>query len=284
MKKLLAIILSGVMALSISACSKVQNEKSDDASSKSEDLTYNILDESLQAEEYAIAFKKDNTQVEQAIVSAFTILQKEGKIAEISKKWFGKDIVLKMDTNNNAELTQLPQDKKTFTMGLDDSFPPMGFRNSKNEIDGFDVDVAKAVCEKLNVELILQPIDWSVKELELNSGNIDCIWNGLTRTDEREEKMLLSPSYLANNQVIVVIGKEITSKADLKGKKVAVQTGSSAQEALNKDDISKEVAEIVEFADNVTALQDLKSQRIDAVILDEVVARYYCENENSKAN
>ena len=71
------------------------------------------------------------------------------------------------------------QDRGKLIMGLDDSFPPMGFRNEQNEIVGFDVDVAKAVAEKLGVELVLQPIDWNAKEQELATKNIDCIWNGM---------------------------------------------------------------------------------------------------------
>ena len=75
-------------------------------------------------------------------------------------------------------------DKKKLVMGLDDSFPPMGFRNEQNEIVGYDVDLAKEVAKRLGIELVLQPIDWNAKEQELNTGEIDCIWNGFTITEE----------------------------------------------------------------------------------------------------
>lgn len=151
----------------------------------------------------------------------------------------------------------------------------MGYRDENNDIVGFDVDLATEVCRRLGIELVLQPIDWSTKELELANGKIDCIWNGLTITPERQEEMLMSRPYLANNQVIVVTGTSIKTKADLEGKQVAVQTASSGEEALAKDEISGKVAAVHQYADYVTALQDLKTGRIDAVILDEVVARYY---------
>jgi ABC-type amino acid transport substrate-binding protein len=269
MKKIISLLLILVMSMvTITAC----------ASTKKTSLV--VLDESLQAEEYAIAFKKGNTQLHNAVMSAFDDIIADGTAANISTKWFGKDILVK---GTAVEKAKFPEGKKTLVMGLDDSFPPMGYRDESNNIVGFDVDLAKAVAKKLGVELVLQPIDWSAKELELSSGNIDCIWNGLTRTADREKEMLLSRTYLANNQVIVVKeGSGIKAKANLSGKKVGVQTGSSAEEALGKDAIASQVKETVQYADNVTALQDLKIGRINAVVLDEIVARYYISTQNNK--
>lgn len=115
-------------------------------------------------------------------------------------------------------------DDKTFVVGLDDSFPPMGFRDDKNEIVGFDVDLAKEVGKRMGMEVVLQPINWDTKELELDSGNIDVIWNGLTITDERKQAMDFTVPYLENDQVIVVKkDSPIKTKADLAGKNVGVQ-------------------------------------------------------------
>ena len=96
------------------------------------------------------------------------------------------------------------QEKGTFILGLDDSFPPMGFRSESGEIVGFDIDTAKEVASRLGVELVAQPIDWNSKEQELATGNIDCIWNGFTVTPEREKVMIFSEPYLRNAQVVVV--------------------------------------------------------------------------------
>ena len=89
-----------------------------------------------------------------------------------------------------------------FVLGLDDSFPPLGFRDKNNEIVGYDIDLAREVASRLGLELVCQPIDWSTKEMELNTGKIDCIWNGLTLTEERKRAMACSEPYLANAQVV----------------------------------------------------------------------------------
>ena len=139
--------------------------------------------------------------------------------------------------------------KKGKLTGVDDSFPPMGFRNEQNEIVGFDVDVAKAVAEKLGVELVLQPIDWNAKEQELNTGNIDCIWNGFTITPERKEAMNFTPPYVSNAQVVVVkADSPYTTLASLAGKNVGFQAGSSAGDAIdNSPEFKASVKNFVEF-------------------------------------
>ncbi|MDF2612137.1 MAG: hypothetical protein K0R92_3611 [Lachnospiraceae bacterium] len=171
------------------------------------------------------------------------------------------------------------QDKKELILGLDDSFPPMGFRDDADNIVGFDIDLAKAVCEKLGVELKLQPIDWEAKEQELNTKNIDCIWNGFSITDDRLENLTMSKPYMGNSIALVVVNNsDIKSQADMAGKKLALQSGSSAEEALDleenkafKDSLGGEVNG---FDDYVTALMDLEVGGSDAVLMDSVVANY----------
>jgi len=164
--------------------------------------------------------------------------------------------------------------KKKLVMGLDDSFPPMGFRNERNEIVGYDVDLAKEVTRRMGVELVLQPIDWAAKEQELNTGEIDCIWNGFTITDERKQNILYTPPYLKNAQVIVVKGNSpVNTLADLAGKTVGTQAGSSSIDALNDaPDFKASLKKVVEYQDFLTALMDLDVGGIDAVVIDLVVA------------
>ena len=165
-------------------------------------------------------------------------------------------------------------------IGIDDKFAPMGFRDDNNEIVGFDIEYAKAAAEKMGKEVTFQPIDWSAKESELNSGRIDMIWNGYTITDERKEKVLFSKPYLENSQVVVVLGDSSISKLDdLADKEVGLQSLSSAADALDANPIKAKIANISEFPDNVLALTDLKTKRLDAVVIDEVVARYYMSKE-----
>lgn len=163
-----------------------------------------------------------------------------------------------------------------FVLGLDDSFPPMGYRDADNNIVGYDIDLAKEVTKRLGLELVCQPIDWSAKEMELKTGKIDCIWNGLTMTEERQKKMAFTSAYLENAQVVVVRSDSgIKTLADLKGKEVGVQAGSSAQDAINSaKDFKASLKEIVEFQENVTALNDLEIKSIDGVVMDLVVANY----------
>jgi len=140
------------------------------------------------------------------------------------------------------------------------------------------VDLAKAVCEKLDVELVLQPIEWDAKEQELNTKNIDCIWNGFSVTPDRLENLTMTKPYMLNNITLVVTnGSEITSMADMAGKKLALQSGSSAEETLNSDDnkaFRESLDKVNPLGDYVTALMDLETGNSDAVLMDSVVANY----------
>lgn len=168
----------------------------------------------------------------------------------------------------------------TLVVGIDDKFAPMGFRDEKNEIVGFDIDYAKAAAEKMGVKVEFQPIDWKTKESELSSGRIDFIWNGYTITDERKEKVLFTKPYLKNAQVVVTLNdSKLTKLADLEGKVVGLQSLSSAADALNANPIKDKIKTVTEFSDNVLALNDLKSGRVDAVVIDEIVINYYMTKE-----
>ncbi|MEK4514838.1 amino acid ABC transporter substrate-binding protein [Paenibacillus sp. FSL H8-0122] len=165
-------------------------------------------------------------------------------------------------------------------IGIDDKFAPMGFRDDNNELVGFDIDYAKAAAKKMGKEVTFQPIDWSAKESELNSGRIDMIWNGYTITDERKEKVLFTKPYLENSQVLVVLaGSSLAALKDLAGTEVGLQSLSSAADALDASPIKAELKDVTEYPDNVLALTDLKSGRLDGVVIDEVVARYYIAKE-----
>lgn len=167
-------------------------------------------------------------------------------------------------------------DDKELVIGIDDKFAPMGFRDEKNEIVGFDIDFAKAVTEQMGVEATFLPIDWKSKELELSSGRIDVIWNGYTITEERKEKVLFTKPYLENKQVVVTNqDSTIQTINDLTDKNIGLQGLSSAVEALNSHPVRDSVKSISEYGDNVLALTDLKNKRVDAVVIDSVVAEYY---------
>ena len=172
-------------------------------------------------------------------------------------------------------------DKGTFVLGLDDSFPPMGFRDENNNIVGFDIDVATEVANRMGVELKLQPIEWSTKEMELNTGSVDCLWNGLSIDDERKQAMDLSEPYMTNRMVLVVLNdSEYTDQASLAGKTIGVQNGSTAEKILEESDFSKTIGNTIGFKDNVTAFMELETKGIDAIFMDEVVANYAITSQN----
>jgi len=173
-------------------------------------------------------------------------------------------------------------EKKELIIGVDDKFAPMGFRDDKNELTGFDVEYAKAAAEYMGMTAKFQPIDWKAKETELSSGRIDLIWNGYTITDERKEKVLFTKPYLANAQVVATKADSAIEKLDdLDGKIIGLQALSSASDALAANPIETKLKSISEYADNVLALTDLKIGRVDAVVIDEVVIDYYMAQEEN---
>lgn len=171
--------------------------------------------------------------------------------------------------------------KGQFVVGLDDSFPPMGFRDEKGQIVGFDIDMAKAAAKKMGVKVVFKPVEWDGIILSLNNKDIDVIWNGLTITDKRKKQIAFSKVYLQNRQIIVVKSNStIKNKKDLSGKTVGLQMGSSSETALNSDSVTaKSLKNIRKYSNNTEALLDLNQGRIDAVVVDEVVGRYYLQKK-----
>ena len=176
-----------------------------------------------------------------------------------------------------AKPAAAPAPAVAIVVGLDDNFPPMGFRDEQNTLVGFDIDLAREAGKRLGAEVRFKPIDWNAKEAELNGKRVDVLWNGLTITDARKEKILFTTPYLENRQIIVVPeASSLRTKADLAGKVVGVQEGSSAIEAIERDAATvKSLKELKKFGDNVTALMDVRAGRLDALVVDEVVGRYY---------
>lgn len=184
------------------------------------------------------------------------------------------------DSTKDTSLTDI-KEKGVLILGLDDAFPPMGFKNEDLEIVGFDIDVAKEVCKRMGVELKLQPISWDAKEQELATRNIDCIWNGMSYNKDRAKTMTLSVTYMKNTQVAVVLAdSSINTLDDLAGKTVVIQNGSTAADAMDANpDFTNSLKKLVKVDDNIQALMDLKVAGSDAVVMDEVVARYYAHQE-----
>ena len=171
------------------------------------------------------------------------------------------------------------EESKKIVVGLDDSFPPMGFKDEKNEIVGFDIDLAKEVAKRLGREVEFKAIDWNSKEAELKSGRVDILWNGLDITDKRKENMLFSEPYMDNRQIVFVAknGKvSVAGEADLAGKTIGTQSGGTTEEYFeNKPELKASMKEVKYYPDYINAFMDLENGRLDAVVGDEIIGRYY---------
>lgn len=175
-------------------------------------------------------------------------------------------------------------DKKVLKIGIDDTFAPMGFKKD-GKLVGFDVELARAVGKKIDKEVEFQNIDWDLKETELESGNIDLIWNGYSITAQRKEQVLFSDPYMNNRQLIITTDKTgIKTKADIKDKTLSVQKNSSAYDAVMKDDAFVKTlkgGKPTQFDTNNDCFMDLESGRSDAIVVDETLARYYMKQQDN---
>lgn len=179
---------------------------------------------------------------------------------------------------------------KQFIVGFDAEYPPYGYKDDNGEYVGFDLDLAQEVCARNGWELVKQPIDWDSKDMELNSGSIDCIWNGFTTTG-REDDYTWSKPYVDNSIVVVVKeGSGIEKKEDLAGKVVAVQADSSGLAALTDEEDNEEnlklaasFSDLQQVADYNTAFMNLEAGAVDAIVVDIGVADYQLESRTGFA-
>ena len=189
------------------------------------------------------------------------------------------------DSAPDAASLPTPAGARTFTVGFDADFPPYGFRGDDGSFQGFDLDLAREVCKRKGWTFVAKPIDWAAKDTELNAGTIDCIWNGFTMSPERLDKYTWTEPYVENKQLVLVkTDSGIKSFADLNGKAVAVQDGSSGAEAMEakleeakKADEAFAFKDLKKVPDYVTAFQMLQSGAVDALGLDSAVAGGFVE-------
>ena len=177
------------------------------------------------------------------------------------------------------------ENQKTIVIGFDNTFVPMGFQDKSGKNIGFDIDLANEVFKKYNIKVQWQAINWDLKETELKNGNIDLIWNGYSKTSEREKTVLFSDEYLINEQVIVTKkSKNIVNKDQLKDKVLGAQTGSSGYDSFNSNpEILKSIVknnDATQYESFNEALIDLENDRIDALLIDRVYANYYLKQQN----
>lgn len=188
------------------------------------------------------------------------------------------DVTAEDAKEENASGDSVSEGGTVFTVGFDAEYPPYGYMDENGEYTGFDLELAQAVCDLEGWELVKKPINWDSKDMELNSGSIDCIWNGFTMNG-REDAYTWSDPYMDNSQVFVVAADSgISTLADLAGKVVEVQTDSSAEAALkDNQELSSSFGTLQTVADYNMAFMDLEMGAVDAIAMDVIVAGYQIE-------
>ncbi len=239
MKKVGSMLLMGAMVISLAGCGGQSAESTTAAETKAE------------SEETTAADSSDDLKESES--------EKEDQKAEEDGK-------------------EAAGENGTFIVGFDQDFPPMGFVGNDGEYTGFDLELAEEVANRLGMEFVPQPIAWDAKDMELNSGTIDCIWNGFTMNG-REDDYTWSEPYMDNSQVFVVASDSgITSFADLAGKIVEVQADSSAETALKDNtELAGTFGTLQTTPDYNTAFMDLEMGAVDAIAMDVIVAGYQIE-------
>ena len=246
---------------------------------------FQVLDEYISSEVYGIGFRLGNTELRDEVQETLYDMVRDGSFLKIAKEWELDDCICL----TAPEAQNSVGGRTKLTVGFDAEFPPYGYQDESGEYVGFDLSLAQEVCKRRGWELVKQPIDWDSKDMELESGQIDCIWNGFT-INGREDKYTWSVPYVDNSQVVVVSkDSDINVLSDLSGKVVAVQADSSALAAFTGEDAeeaNRELAEsfsdLQEVGDYNSAFMNLESGAVDAICMDIGVARYEIEARGDK--
>ena len=270
MKKTLSVLLALLMTLSLVACGeKKGNDK------------LVIIDENLGAEEYGIAFRSDDQETCDAIEAAVQQVVASGTYAEIAEKY--PDIVdnLIFLQNDAPAVQEIEKSSRTFVMGIDPEYPPFSYLGDDGEYTGFDVEICKAACELLGWDFEVFGVNWDEKLVQLDAGECDCVWSGMTILDSMKDAgYVLSDPYYYNTQVLVVTESSgIASSADLAGKTVAVQLGTSGEALLAEDgdlaDLSATFGKLITCDSFLKCFTELEGGAVDAVLVDLPVAASY---------
>lgn len=286
MKKLLVLLLSLAMVFSLTACG-----------GKKADESFKITTTQLTNEPIAVCIKKGNTELKAKIDEAIVALQENGTMKSISEEWLGGDYVSDIDEKltglDEVDVTEIAEEEVTETteatnvdemtvlkIGVDDTYPPMEYRNDDMELVGFDIDFAKALGEELGVEVEFVSTAWDGIFAGLISDKYDVIISSVSITPERLQSFEFSKPYLANGQVIVVKegDNSINSVEDLAGKKVGVQFQTTADIAATKQLETIEF-ELTQYDDIIQTFSDLKIGRINCIVVDYAVAIEYTKKK-----
>ena len=274
MKKFICIALALILCLGLASCG-------------SKTVSYKFLDEELGSETYGIAFRKGDDALKDMVEGGLKAIVENGTFDEIAAKY--EDIapylcIKKGDFASETLPAQGSGDPNfTFKHGFDLDYPPYSYLQDDGTVGGFDVEVCKAVCEYLGWGYEPVPFNWDAKDAELNAGSCDCIWSGIT-IEGREDDYLWGMAYSNNTQMIMVVDNgKIKTLADLKGKKVGVQTATSAYDMLedSQAELAATFKELLVYETYTVAFNDLQAGAIDAIAID-VTSGTFLMNNASK--
>lgn len=275
MKKVLCTLLALTMALLLAAC----------GGNSSSSAEYVFLDEELGTESYAIGFRQGDEELAKTVTGAVMALVKDGTYAKIGENYPDIKDYLCL-TADDVDESMIPEKGSgdanyTFKHGFDLDYPPYSYLKDDGSVGGFDVEMAKAVCEYMGWKYESVPFNWEAKDMELNAGSCDCIWSGFTK-EGREDKYTWGITYSNNTQGILVASDSgIKTLADLAGKTVGVQIDTSAAEML--EDSQKALAdtfgELKTYETYTVAYNDLKAGAIDAIAIDMTAGAYLIAND-----
>ena len=278
MKKLLCTILALVMVCSLCSCACGSKEK----------VTYGFLEEDMGSETYAIGFRLGDEELAETVSAAVKALVKNGTYAEIGAKYetIQDYLILKPEDFSDDEIAEEGSGDPNFTFkhGFDLDYPPYSYLLDDGSVGGFDVELCQAVCDYLGWGYEPVPFNWDFKDAELNAGSCDCIWSGFTK-ETREDDYTWGITYSSNTQMIMVASNSgIETLADLEGKIVGVQIGTSALTMLEDDraDLAETFGDLKIYDTYTTAFNDLKAGAIDAIAIDVTAGTHLIANTEGK--
>ncbi len=279
MKKLISALLALTLAFMLAACG---------GNSSSTDAAYVFLDEELGVESYAIGFRQGDEDLAKTVSGAVMALVLDGTYDKIGEKYPDiKDyLCLKADDVDKSAIPEKGSGDASYTFkhGFDLDYPPYSYLKDDGSVGGFDVELAKAVCEYMGWKYEAVPFNWEAKDMELNAKSCDCIWSGFTK-EGREDKYTWGITYSNNTQgILVAADSGIKTLADLAGKTVGVQIDTSAAEMLedSKKDLADTFGELKTYETYTVAFNDLKAGAIDAIAIDMTAGTYLVSNDAAK--
>ncbi len=275
-KKLLVIAM--VCALCVSAVFAAGCSNGSGSSSDSSDAPkYVMLEPALSSEHYAVGFKQGETDLANQVTQTLYDMYQDGTVAQLCEKYSEYGVNIENWVLNEPVSTSSSQaDIDTLIVGFDAGYPPYGFVGTDGEYTGLDLDLAAEVAKRNNWDLQLEAIDWDAKDVLLNQGTINCIWNGFTM-EGRENDYTFTEPYMLNEQVVVVKADSgIQGIEDLEGKIVATQVDSAALDVLEGDmkDVAATFKELQQLSDYNNAFMQLDAGAVDAVVCDLSIAQY----------